>query len=66
MQPEPSLTPQERAVRDVLACFDASARIRVARDSLLTASRVGPREEEHAFADLQQAIMRLHTASHPR
>lgn len=53
-------------MQEVLACFDAYARNRVARDSLLAASRVGPREEEHAFADLQQAITRLRTASHPR
>ncbi|MFF0133718.1 hypothetical protein [Streptomyces mirabilis] len=63
--PPPS-TPQERAVQEVLTCFDAYARIRAARDSFLSASRVGPREEERAFGDLQQAISRLRTASRPQ
>jgi len=50
-------------IQEVLTCFDAYARIRRARDSILTASRVGSREEEHAFNDLQQAIARLRTIS---
>ncbi|MFE2971830.1 hypothetical protein ACFXKC_51340 [Streptomyces sp. NPDC059340] len=62
----PPPTPQERAVQEVLTCFDAYARIRASRDSLLSASRVRPREEERAFDDLQQAISRLRTASRPR
>ncbi|MFE9687182.1 hypothetical protein [Streptomyces sp. NPDC006285] len=55
----PSDSPQETAVQEVLTCFDAYARIRSARGSLLAASRVGPRDEERAFDDLQQAITRL-------
>ncbi|MEU1450521.1 hypothetical protein [Streptomyces mirabilis] len=62
----PPPTPQERAVQEVLTCFDAYARIRASRDSVLAASRIGPREEERAFADLQQAVDRLRTASRPR
>ncbi|MFF2130600.1 hypothetical protein ACFVW1_35575 [Streptomyces olivochromogenes] len=62
----PPPTPQERAVQEVLTCFDAYVRIREARDSLLSASRVGPREEDRAFDDLQQAISRLRTASRPQ
>ncbi|MEU0823143.1 hypothetical protein [Streptomyces mirabilis] len=44
----------------------AYVRIRASRDSLLSASRVPPREEKRAFDDLQQAISRLRTASRPR
>lgn len=62
----PQPTPQERAVQEVLTCFDAYARIRAARDSVLPASRPGPRGEEHAFGDLQQAVSRLRTASRPQ
>jgi len=58
--PPPS-TPQEIVIQEVLARFDAYARIRGARDSVLAASRVSPREEERAFDDLQQAISRLRT-----
>ncbi|WP_416956727.1 hypothetical protein [Streptomyces sp. Agncl-13] len=50
-------------IQEVLTCFDAYARIRSARGSVLGASRVGPREEERAFNDLQQAIARLRTIS---
>ncbi|WP_078532911.1 hypothetical protein [Streptomyces hokutonensis] len=64
--PQPPLTPQEGAVQEVLICFDAYARIRASRDSVLAASRVGPREEERAFADLQQAVARLRASSRPR
>ncbi|MGW0565977.1 hypothetical protein [Streptomyces tauricus] len=62
----PPATPQETAVEAVLTCFDAYARIRGARDSLLTAGRGGPRDEERAFNDLQQAITQLRTVSRPR
>ncbi|MBK3576465.1 hypothetical protein JHN63_22175 [Streptomyces sp. MBT65] len=62
----PPLTPQERAVQDVLTCFDAYARVRAARDSVLSSSRAGPWEEERAFDDLQRAVARLRTASRPR
>ena len=58
--PPPS-TPQEIVIQEVLTCFDAYARIRGARDSVLAASRVSPREEERAFDDLRQAISRLRT-----
>jgi len=58
--PPPSM-PQEIVIQEVLTCFDAYARIRRARDSVLAASRVSPREEERAFGDLQQAISRLRT-----
>ncbi|WP_331732001.1 hypothetical protein [Streptomyces sp. NBC_00989] len=61
----PPPTRQELAVQEVLTCFDAYARIRASRDSVLSAARVGPREEERAFADLQQAVSRLRTASRP-
>lgn len=64
--PSPPPAPQELAVQEVLTCFDAYARIRASRDSVLAASRIGPREEERAFADLQQAVDRLRTASRPR
>jgi hypothetical protein len=63
--PPPSNS-QELAAQEVLTCFDAYARIRAARDGVLSASRVGPREEERAFDDLQQAIARLRTVSRPR
>ncbi|MBQ0850550.1 hypothetical protein J8N05_20475 [Streptomyces sp. BH-SS-21] len=62
----PSPTAQERAAQEVLASFDAYARVRAARDGVLPSSRVGPREEERAFDELQQAIARLRTASRPR
>lgn len=59
----PPPTPEELAVQEVLTCFDAYARILGARHSVLAASRNGPREEERAFSDLQQAISRLRTIS---
>ncbi|MFJ3673379.1 hypothetical protein ACIPSE_43710 [Streptomyces sp. NPDC090106] len=55
----PSPTPQERAVREVLTRFDVYARIRAARAGVLSSSRVGPREEERAFDELQQAVVDL-------
>lgn len=66
LSPSPSPTPQDLAVQEVLTCFDAYARIRAARDGVLSATRISPREEEHAFGDLQQAITRLRTVSRPR
>ncbi|MFI6023682.1 hypothetical protein ACIBCP_39330 [Streptomyces sp. NPDC051287] len=62
----PPPTEQDLATQQVLACFDAYARIRARQDSVLGTSRAGPREEERAFTDLQQAITRLRTASRPR
>ncbi|MBK3564499.1 hypothetical protein [Streptomyces sp. MBT62] len=64
--PPPPATPHDPAVQGVLTCFDTYARIRAARDSVLSASRVGQREEERAFGDLQQAISRLRSLSRPR
>ncbi|MFJ3671465.1 hypothetical protein ACIPSE_33880 [Streptomyces sp. NPDC090106] len=52
-------TAQELAIRQVLIRFDAYARIRAARDSVLAASRAGPRDEERAFDELEQAMARL-------
>ncbi|MBQ0850294.1 hypothetical protein J8N05_19080 [Streptomyces sp. BH-SS-21] len=60
------LTAQELAAHEVLTSFDAYARVRAARDGVLPSSRVGPREEERAFDELQQAIARLRTTSRPR
>lgn len=59
----PPPTPEELAVQEVLTCFDVYARILGARHSVLSASRTGPREEDRAFSDLQQAISRLRTVS---
>ncbi|MDQ1033320.1 hypothetical protein QF035_010902 [Streptomyces umbrinus] len=56
-------TPQELIVQEVLTCFATHARIRSARGGLLAASRVGPRDGERAFDDLQQAITQLRTLS---
>lgn len=42
----PQPTPQERTAQEVFSCFDAYARIRAARDSVLSAPRAGPLEEE--------------------
>ncbi|KAA0921229.1 hypothetical protein [Streptomyces apricus] len=49
----------EALVQQVLSDFDAYARIRTNRDSLLTSARTGPREEEHAFSRLQDTITQL-------
>lgn len=56
--PPPS-SPHERAVQEVLTRFDAYARIRAVRDSIIGAPQVGPREEERAFDGLRQAVARL-------
>lgn len=56
---EPTSESQENAIRDVLACFDVFARIRTARDSILHSSRLGPRDEQRAFEDLQRAVTTL-------
>ncbi|MDT0474360.1 hypothetical protein ACIQKE_30385 [Streptomyces griseoviridis] len=49
----------EDVVQEVLIRFDSYERVRGARDSLLSASRVGPREEERSFEDLRRAVARL-------
>ncbi|MFG2599095.1 hypothetical protein [Streptomyces sp. NPDC048462] len=59
--PPPSI-PQESAIEQVLACFDAYARAHGTRDSILPASRVTPREEQRAFDELRHAIERLRDA----
>ncbi|MFI9467200.1 hypothetical protein ACIHBQ_06960 [Streptomyces sp. NPDC052492] len=50
---------QGAPLADVVTRFEAYARARAARDSLLPAARTGPRQEEHAFAALQAAVTRL-------
>ncbi|OKK04248.1 hypothetical protein AMK09_38115 [Streptomyces sp. CB02488] len=55
----PPAMPQESAIQQVLACFDAYARVHGTRDSILPASRVTPREEQRAFDELRHAIERL-------
>ncbi|MEU8627792.1 hypothetical protein [Streptomyces sp. NPDC048669] len=60
--PPPSL-PREPLIQQVLACFDAYARVRGTRDSILPASRVTPREEQRAFDELRQAVARLRDAA---
>ncbi|MFI2645593.1 hypothetical protein [Streptomyces sp. NPDC018610] len=59
---KPSPSPQE-SIQQVLACFDAYARARRARDSLLPAGRVSPREEERVFDELRRAIERLRNST---
>ncbi|MGX4694618.1 hypothetical protein [Streptomyces sp. JNUCC 63] len=46
-------------IGQVLARFDAYARIRNARDGILPVTRVTPQDERRAFSDLQEAIERL-------
>lgn len=48
--------------REVLTCFDAYARIRGGRDSLLAASRTTARQEHRAFDDLAEAVDRFRNA----
>ena len=57
----PLSAPEETIVQEVLGCFDVYARIRRARDSILTPVRLSPRDEQRAYDDLQQAISRLRT-----
>ncbi|MFI8205377.1 hypothetical protein [Streptomyces sp. NPDC085937] len=57
-QPHQGAPPPD-AVADVVTRFEAYARARAARDSLLPAARTGPRQEEHAFDALQAAVSRL-------
>ncbi|MDT0438924.1 MULTISPECIES: hypothetical protein [Streptomyces] len=57
--PQGSPLSPEAAVQEVLVRFDSYARVRGARDSLLSASRTGPGEEERSFEDLRRAVTRL-------
>lgn len=60
--PEPSQkndSPPPDAVAEVVTRFEAYARARAARDSLLPGARTGPWHEQHAFDDLQAAVVRL-------
>ncbi|MGW3745109.1 hypothetical protein ACWD62_32135 [Streptomyces sp. NPDC005146] len=58
-QSSTSHLPPQELVDDVLARFDAYARIRAGRDSMFDASRSTPRQEQRAFDDLEQAVVRL-------
>ncbi|MFE4053181.1 hypothetical protein [Streptomyces sp. YIM B13518] len=49
-------------VNDVVTRFDAYARARATRDSLLPAARTTPRHEQQAFDDLQAAVTRLRSS----
>ncbi|MEU7383936.1 MULTISPECIES: hypothetical protein [unclassified Streptomyces] len=64
-QQDPSSAPRaslQELVHEVLARFDAYARLRRGRDSLFQASRTTPQQEQRAFDDLAQAISRLRNA----
>jgi hypothetical protein len=52
-------SPPPDAVAEVVTRFEAYARARAARDSLLPAARTGPWHEQQAFDDLQAAVARL-------
>ncbi|MDN3270628.1 hypothetical protein C1708_31150 [Streptomyces sp. DH-12] len=52
-------SPPPDAVADVVTRFEAYARARAARDSLLPTARTSPRREQQAFDDLQAAVARL-------
>ncbi|MFE7963705.1 hypothetical protein ACFU0X_11720 [Streptomyces cellulosae] len=56
-------SPPPDAVAEVVTRFDAYARARAARDSLLPRARTGPWHEQHAFDDLQAAVARLRERS---
>ncbi|MFZ4157433.1 hypothetical protein ACWEQ5_23800 [Streptomyces griseoincarnatus] len=58
--PSQNDSPPADAVAEVVTRFEAYARARAARDSLLPgAARTGPWHEQHAFDDLQAAVARL-------
>ncbi|CAM5704530.1 hypothetical protein SALBM311S_00845 [Streptomyces alboniger] len=52
----------QRLVQEVLTRFDAYARIRGGRDSILAASRTTGQQENSAFNDLAEAVDRLRNA----
>lgn len=54
-----SSPPPSDLVDEVVVRFDAYARARAARDSLLPAARTTARHEQHAFEGLQAAVTRL-------
>lgn len=55
--------PPQALIDEVVVRFDAYARARAARDSLLPASHRSPREEQRAFEALQTAITRLRNST---
>ncbi|MGW1139715.1 hypothetical protein [Streptomyces zhihengii] len=55
---------QQRSLIDaVVICFDAYARVRGRRHSLLNAAHAGEREEQRAYEDLQRAVTRLRNST---
>lgn len=58
-EPSQNDSPPPDAVAEVVTRFEAYARARAARDSLLPGARTGPWHEQHAFDDLQAAVARL-------
>ncbi|MFG3246289.1 hypothetical protein [Streptomyces sp. NPDC048187] len=50
-------------MEEVIAAFDAYARIRKAGDGILTAVRFSRADEQRAFDDLQRAVTRLRASS---
>jgi hypothetical protein len=58
-RPHASSPPPLDLINEVVTRFDAYARARATRDSLLPATRTTPRHEQRAFDDLQAAITRL-------
>ncbi|MGW4345235.1 hypothetical protein ACWEL8_09170 [Streptomyces sp. NPDC004690] len=59
--PRPQVS-YEVMVHEVLVRFDAYARARGGRDSIFSASRTTPQQEQRAFDDLAQAVTRLRDA----
>ncbi|MFB7421025.1 hypothetical protein ACFC1L_41405 [Streptomyces sp. NPDC056210] len=62
-QSSASRRPRQELVDDVLARFDAYARIRAGRDSVFEVSRSTPQQEQRAFDDLEQAVARLRSTA---
>ncbi|MFH9983387.1 hypothetical protein ACH4ND_30045 [Streptomyces sp. NPDC017179] len=60
--PSPPPCPSHELLCDVLARFDAYARIRGRGNSLLHVSRTTPQQEQLAFDRLAQAVARLRNA----
>ncbi|MEZ3181789.1 hypothetical protein KYY02_24880 [Streptomyces pimonensis] len=58
-RPHVPAPPLPDLVNDVVTRFDAYARTRAMRDSLLPTARTTPRHEQQAFDDLQAAVTRL-------
>ncbi|MFJ3981571.1 hypothetical protein [Streptomyces fungicidicus] len=53
-------------LHEVVTRFDAYARARAARDSVLPGARTTPRHEQRAFDDLQDAVSRLRNSVRPQ